>query len=263
MWPRIGALQTYTIAYTVSMLTHVALSVWYCRRSKLSLKGGVALGLCFIWGMNMGAHILYDMRYHRFDWHNYLNIDYYFQDGMWGGPLAYLAVAVAGVVILARDRRAWADVVALSLPIPLMLAKVACFTNGCCYGAPCALPWAVAFPEGGPDCAAPPGVWRHPTQLYEVLGLAVMAVVLARLRCDRRRGTLLPWFVLLYGLMRPLTEFFRAPAERDGGMGLLSASQIVCLASAVVAGAWLVAVNRRAAHAHGAAPASDVPADGD
>ena len=263
MWPRIGEIPTYGIVYTVSMLTHVALSVWYCRRLKLPVRGGIALGLCYIWGMNMGAHILYDLRYHRFDWQDLLTIDYYFRDGMWGGPLAYLAVAVAAVFILARDRRIWLDVVALSLPIPLMLAKVACFTNGCCFGAPCALPWAIAFRAGGMGATAPPGVWRHPTQLYEVLGLVVMAAIITRLHSNRRRGTLLPWFVLLYGLMRPLTEFFRAPVERDGGTGLLSASQIVCLASAALAAAWLVVANRRDSHAHRAALLSDTPADRD
>lgn len=263
MWPKIGEVPTYGVVYTVSMLAHVALSVWYCRRLKLSVAGGVALGLCYIWGMNMGAHILYDLRFQRFDWQDLLTIDYYFRDGMWGGPLAYLAVAVVGVFLMARDRRIWLDIVALSLPIPLALAKVACFTNGCCFGAPCALPWAVAFPACGSDSNAPPGVWRHPTQLYEVLGLAVMAVIITRLQCDRRRGTLLPWFVLLYGVMRPLTEFFRAPVERDGGTSLLSASQIVCLASAVVAAAWLVLVNRRDTHARNAAPGSDIPAEGD
>ena len=58
----------------------------------------------------------------------------------------------------------------------MIMAKVACFANGCCYGAVCSLPWAVTFPEGGTERTAPAGLALHPTQLYEILMLAVIAV---------------------------------------------------------------------------------------
>ena len=53
---------------------------------------------------------------------------------------------------------------------------------------------------------------------------------------DRRRwtGLLTLWFGFLYGLGRPLTEFFRVPNERRPSVGFLTTSQAVCLAGAVV-----------------------------
>jgi hypothetical protein len=72
------------------------------------------------------------------------------------------------VLVLAGGRRpATLDLVALTIPIPWMAAKLGCFLNGCCHGRPCSLPWAVTFPPGART--APPGVPIHPSQLYEVV----------------------------------------------------------------------------------------------
>lgn len=38
------------------------------------------------------------------------------------------------------------DIVAPCLMIGLGFGRIGCFLNGCCYGAPCQLPWAVQFP---------------------------------------------------------------------------------------------------------------------
>ncbi len=53
------------------------------------------------------------------------------------------------------------------------------------------------------------------------------------------------WFVALYGLGRPLSEFFRAPAEREPFIGTLTASQIVCLAAALTCLVALLVYQRR------------------
>jgi phosphatidylglycerol:prolipoprotein diacylglycerol transferase len=192
--------------------------------------------------MNTGARILYDILNNRFDWINYFDPAYYMKPGMWGGPLVYLAIATAGTLLLARDRRSMLDIVVLTLPVPMILAKVACFANGCCYGAVCSLPWAVTFPEGGTERTAPAGVALHPTQLYEILVLAVIMVVLVALGRGRWRGTLLAWFVMLYGIGRSLTEFFRAPEKLNAVIGPLTLSQAVCLAAALIAGLALIVI---------------------
>ena len=44
--------------------------------------------------------------------------------------------------------------------------RMGCFFNGCCYGRPCSLPWAVTFPP--PHVMA--GIPVHPTEIYEALG---------------------------------------------------------------------------------------------
>ena len=45
---------------------------------------------------------------------------------------------------------ATADLVAPSLMLGLAIGRIGCLLNGCCYGGPCDLPWAVSFPAGSP-----------------------------------------------------------------------------------------------------------------
>ena len=85
----------------------------------------------------------------------------------------------------------------------------------------------------------PAGIPCHPTPLYEILVLVVILVVFVRLDGRRWKGTLLAWFVLLYGLGRPLTELFRATEELRVPVGPFSASQVTCLAATILAAASL------------------------
>jgi phosphatidylglycerol:prolipoprotein diacylglycerol transferase len=230
------------IFYILSMGVQMGLAIRLCRKRGVTWKAGLGLGLCFFWGMCVGAKILYDLLNSRFDWRNYLDIDYYFGIGAWGGPLAYLIVAAAGVTLLARDRRMMFDVVVLTLPVPMILAKVACFVNGCCYGAESSLPWAMSLAEGA---RGPAGIPRHPTPLYEILVLIVVIIVFAKLDRHRWKGTLIAWFVLLYGLGRPLTELFRATDELRMPIGTFSASQLTCVIAALLAAALLPMIRPR------------------
>ena len=145
------------------------------------------------------------------------------------------------------------DLVVLTLPIPMILAKVACFVNGCCYGAPSEMPWALSFPVGA---EAPPGVFLHPTQLYEIAVLTVIAFALWGLRRAGQNGTLLLWFVVLYGLGRPLTEWFRTPKEHVPSFGAFTASQVTCTAAALLAAVTLFALCIRRANVRWARPVS-------
>jgi phosphatidylglycerol:prolipoprotein diacylglycerol transferase len=240
MLREINGILTYAIIYTMSMTVFMLLALWFCRRREIPLRNGILLGLCYIWSMNTGARILHDILNDRFEWVNYFDPSYYMEPGLWGGPLAYLAIATAGTLLLARDQRNMLDIVVLALPVPMILNKVACFAGGCCYGAVSNLPWAVAFPEGGTERTAPAGVSLHPTQLYEILVLVIIGVVFLLLDRKRWKGTFLAWFIMLYGIGRPITEFFRAPEKLDAVVGPLTLSQSVCFAAALVAGVALI-----------------------
>jgi phosphatidylglycerol:prolipoprotein diacylglycerol transferase len=69
-----------------------------------------------------------------------------------GGLVVYggLIGAAAAFLCFARKYRLpvlpLADIVAPSLAIGLALGRVGCFLNGCCYGGPSDVPWAVTFP---------------------------------------------------------------------------------------------------------------------
>ncbi len=241
MLPTIGPIKLYTLVYVLSMLAHYPAAQYWCRRMALPRRVGVWLSVLYVFGMAVGARMLYDLVQQRFDYRNYLRPGYYFEYGLWGGPLAYLVLAAQFALIHHRRRDVF-DLIVLALPLPLVLAKVACLFNGCCYGLPCDWPWCVAFPVGA---VTPPGIARHATQAYEILVLLIIWLVLVRL--DRRRwgGLLTLWFVFLYGLGRPLTEVFRAPDAMRPSAGMITTSQLVCLAGAIAAAAALLALRPR------------------
>ena len=158
--------------------------------------------------------------------------------------MAYLALAVPAMLILIPSKPIGLDLVALALPIPLLVTKVGCLLNGCCYGMASSMPWALTFPEGA--ATSTPGIPIHPTQAYEILAAAGIIIVFAVLDRERWRGTMLFWFLVMYGLGRAATEVFRADlAERGLIIGPLSLSQLLCLAAAVVSVFVLVVWHKR------------------
>lgn len=184
------------------------------------------------------------------------------------GPLVYLVLSVPAVLFVRRRNsqpirdgrlpntpdsirhnpsvRADLDLIALSAPVPLALAKLACLASGCCYGRPSNLPWAITFPAG--SSVVPGGIPLHPTQLYDMavlLGIASVLVVLAeRLRWC---GTLLLWFVTTYGFGRVLTEFTRGyyALRAVVHLGYLTAFQWLCRLTSMVSMGVLVILARR------------------
>jgi phosphatidylglycerol:prolipoprotein diacylglycerol transferase len=73
-----------------------------------------------------------------------------------GGLVVYGSLIGAGIGFFAFVGKyrlpalALADLIAPSLAIGLALGRIGCFLNGCCFGGPCDLPWAVPFPAGSP-----------------------------------------------------------------------------------------------------------------
>ena len=148
------------------------------------------------------------------------------------------------MLILIPNRHIALDLVALALPIPLLVTKVGCLLNGCCYGMESSMPWALTFPEGA--ATSTPGIPTHPTQAYEILVATGIIIVFAVLDRERWRGTMLFWFLVMYGLGRAATEVFRADlVERGLIIGPLSLSQVLCLAAVVVSTCVLVVWHKR------------------
>ena len=232
MCPQIGPVPTYGVLYIVSILSH--LLVCYLIASRLGLRHRVwiIVGICYMVGMTVGAKVLYDLQQGQFDFSLLLNIRHYMEGGLWGGLLAYFVLAVPLVLLLAKNRRAALDLVALSIPVPWVFVKLGCLFNGCCYGTKCSLPWAIKFPEGA--AGAPAGIPLHPTQIYEILVVVCILVVFKALKYERWRGTMLLWFLILYGLGRAATEIFRGDFDHHLYIGGLTLSQLICLVAAGV-----------------------------
>jgi phosphatidylglycerol:prolipoprotein diacylglycerol transferase len=141
---------------------------------------------------------------------------------VWTGGMSFhggFLGCVLAVVLFARKRGipilALGDITSAVGPIGLFLGRLANFINGELWGRPADVPWAIAFPGGGP-------LPRHPSQLYEAglegLLLFVVLALLVRGGALRRPGLLTGTFAFGYGLARLFGEMFREP---DAQLGFL------------------------------------------
>jgi prolipoprotein diacylglyceryltransferase len=113
---------------------------------------------------------------------------------------------------------------------PLMLGmavgRIGCFLTGLddhTYGVATRLPWGVDFGDG---------VRRHPTQLYDIVFLIVLAVVVwIRSRSAWENGRMFRWLMLAYLAWRLGVEFIK---PREIVIVNLSAIQIASLVGGVV-----------------------------
>jgi len=233
MWPRIGSMPTYGTLYLTGIVLHFVLSWRIARRAGLKRRVWMAASTCYLLGMTVGAKLLFDLRHGPVDLLALFQAEHWLQGGLWGGLLAYLALAVPAVLLLSPQRRAALDLLAVATPVPWIAAKLGCLSNGCCYGRPCSLPWAITFPEGARN--APVGVPVHPTQLYEVGIMLVLLLVFAATKSPRWEGTKLLRFLIIYGFGRAATDILRGDTERYLIPGSLSLTQLICFSVAVAA----------------------------
>ena len=148
---------------------------------------------------------------------------------------------VGGALAVMRLRR-WPVLPILAAAAPALalghaIGRIGCFLVGDDYGRVTTLPWGVAFPEG-----IPPTIERvHPTQLYEMVPLLVLAALLMRWR---RQGVpdrvVLGRYFIAAGAVRFLIEFVRINEPIALG---LTASHWIAL-GIVAAGAVLLVPRR-------------------
>ncbi|WP_198971860.1 prolipoprotein diacylglyceryl transferase [Xylophilus sp. ASV27] len=174
-----------------------------------------------------------------------LEIFYIWQGGMsfHGGLLG----VIGSMLWFAHSRRRpWlevADFVAPCVPTGLAAGRVGNFINGELWGRFCdpSLPWGMVFPQSGSMLP------RHPSQIYQFLleGLLLFVLLWLYARKERRQGQVAAAFLVGYGSLRFIAEFFREP---DSFLGLLplgmSMGQWLCLPM-IVAGLWLGWRSRR------------------
>ncbi len=130
------------------------------------------------------------------------------------------------------------DFVAPLVPLGLAFGRLGNFINGELWGreAPADLPWAMIFPHVD---ALP----RHPSQLYQMAGEGLLLFVVLWLyaRKPRAVGAVSAIFLIGYGSLRFIAEFFRNPDP--GFLGYLplglSTAQWLCVPM-LLAGGWLL-----------------------
>ncbi|HOO64382.1 MAG TPA: prolipoprotein diacylglyceryl transferase [Synergistaceae bacterium] len=135
-----------------------------------------------------------------------------------GGLSAIPAFLGAGLFGILRSRKAgipwWIPAEAASIPAitVVMIGRIGCFLNGCCYGIAASPPWGVHFPFD------PPAFLRYPVQLYYSLAALLILVFLhfaesfflKRFPLGNRKSAFMwPLFMICYGGMRFFLDHFR------------------------------------------------------
>ena len=118
---------------------------------------------------------------------------------------------IVGLAWVARKERlsfwALADVATLPAMLGLAFGRIANFVNAELWGRPTGGSWGVVYPKVD-------RLPRHPSELYECAShFLAYAILLALLRrsawVQARAGRLSALFLVLYGLFRFLTDFYR------------------------------------------------------
>ncbi len=136
------------------------------------------------------------------------------------------------------------DFVAPCIPTGLGAGRIGNFINGELWGRPAdpALPWGMVFPQSG--SLAP----RHPSQIYQFLLEGVVLFVLLWLyaRHPRKPAQVSAAFLVGYGIVRFVAEYFREPDKHLGLLALgMSMGQWLCVPMIVGGvGLWLWAERR-------------------
>ncbi len=140
---------------------------------------------------------------------------------VWHGGMSFhggFLGTVLAIVLFARARRIpiWSliDVIAPCVTFGLLLGRLANFINGELFGRVTDVPWAMVFPNGGPEP-------RHPSELYEASLEGIVLFAVLRILTHRYRKLAQPAFIsgafaTGYGAARTFAEFFREPDIQIG-----------------------------------------------
>lgn len=146
-----------------------------------------------------------------------------FYGGLIGGAVGLWIYTLQFKMALAD----FTDVYATVIPLGHAVGRVGCFFGGCCYGMEYHGPCAVVYTEtvGTTPLDTP----LLPVQLIEALLLISLFTVFAYLYCRKGgRHDMACLYLISYGAIRFILEFFRGDAERGLWLGI-STGQIISM----------------------------------
>jgi len=184
----------YTLAWVVALAAGTAVAArrgftWW--KVLLIFAAALALGIVGARALDLGVNWswyaedpsrIYDVGFRGF--------------ALYGG----LVLALATAALLGRKFHlpVWrlADSAVPGLVAGIVLMRVGCFLNGCCFGTTTGLPWGVVYPLGSPAWAHQVATGQiglldsavlpvHPTQIYEIIAALVVGTLAVWFMCRR------------------------------------------------------------------------------
>src|ERR1700722_3483910 len=153
-----------------------------------------------------------------------------------GGLVFYgglIGATIASIIYLRwKKLPVWkiADILAPSIALGSVFGRIGCLLNGCCYGRPCDLPWAITFPPGHETHPTGlPGTPVHPAEIYDALLNLLLYLALAWLfRRKKFDGQIFALYLIGYAICRSIVECFRGDYPPDHiHAGIFTSAQLL------------------------------------
>ena len=229
--------------YAVTWLLSAVLIYLFLRSNKIIKEVGLdneeVNDMVFLYGLFFGAMCGGRIGYMFFYGSDQLINDPFSLFYIWEGGLSFhgglLGVIISLIIFCRRKNIEFLrlmDGVALSMPIGLGLVRIGNFLNGELFGKPTNAEWGFIFPTD------PFGILRHPSQLYESLGEGLLLFLILLLISQKTniKGIVSSSFLIFYGSIRFIIEFFRQPDSHIGyvAFDFISMGQLLCVPMIVI-----------------------------
>jgi len=229
---------TYSLLVTLAIIIAVITAYFECRRYHLPLNHFPPAAFWAVLGGIIGAKV-FEIIFYRWEFFLQHPIEILTRGSGWmyyGAEFGGLVGLIAYLHFHHIDILRPLDICGVVLLLAHAIGRMGCFFSGCCYGIPTSSWLGITFP--GLSCPV------HPTQLYESIPLAIGFMVFW---IFRKRflipGTVYAVYLLFYGLLRFIIEFYREDAYTFGILNL-SPSQYIS-AAVFFTGAWLLQYARK------------------
>ena len=229
--------------YAVTWLLSAVLIYLFLRNNKIVKEIGLSNeevnDMVFLYGLFFGAMCGGRIGYMLFYGTDQLINDPFSLFYIWQGGLSFhggLLGVIVSLIIFCKKKNIeflrLTDGVALSMPIGLGLVRIGNFLNGELFGKATNAEWGFIFPTD------PFGITRHPSQLYESLGegLLLFLILLFISQKTNNKGIVSSSFLIFYGSIRFIIEFYRQPDTHIGyvAFDFISMGQLLCLPMIVI-----------------------------
>lgn len=252
---RFGSFQIryYGLMYLLAFATVYLLVIYRLNHENLEFSKEL-IQTYFIWailGVLIGGRLGYVIFY---DWHYFaahplqIVLPFDFKDGFHytgisgmsyhGGVLGVLAGTLIFCKIYKINFWHLADLLSSAIPLGYTFGRIGNFINGELYGRVTTAPWGMYFPLD------PTHQLRHPSQLYEALfeGIFLFCLLWSLRKKGSFDGFLFSLYIIGYGTVRFITEFFRQPDPQLGFvLGPFTMGQVLCFGM-ILAGAGILLI---------------------
>jgi phosphatidylglycerol---prolipoprotein diacylglyceryl transferase len=206
----------YGVMIALAFLAGLWTATRRARRENISAEKIADIVLWLMIGGIIGARIVYVTTYWKEEFADQpFSEIFMIQHGglvYYGG---FIGATIAAIIYIRwKQLPLWkiADVLAPSIALGSVFGRTGCLLNGCCYGRPTDLPWAITFTnlQAHDLSGTPLNVPLHPTEIYDaLLNLMLYAFLAWLFRHKKFDGQIFATYLICYAITRSIVEYFR------------------------------------------------------